>query len=314
MHELNTPFVVWVEDIGYCQGMALGRLDEAIEGIKGWLGAIWTERDGTHLPTFALDDEGRYCLLPCGQSWYEKVYEHSWVIRYGEIIRCMPQPEFSRRGFVCGPLALGRPTPDLMDWCAADRTNLSRPFHQGEWTYACSGQWFIRVPRTDVDYGGSERTPPKMERLLESGQVAFWQPLPALERLESMMQCRRCEGTGKGARVTCECCDHEHHCGTCDECEGAGKYMQPVPVATPSGLLAWANYERLLALPAVQIGVLHEWRGFDDSRIYFRFDGGEGLVMGMKWMESEMAKKALDNVLAMRAGFGLDRDAMKKGA
>lgn len=312
--EKNTPYTVWDENHGYISGMLLGKMDEAVEGIAAWIGPIWLERSGLHTPVFGLDDGGRYCLLPFGDDRHQQVYEYSWLLRIltnqGDYFYCMPEPEFASRCFVAGPVALGAPVPDLMAWSALDREALCRPWHDREWTCASNGRVAIRVPRTDIDYGNRTAHPPNLETVVRPGlhKVAYWAPLPELEREESMMQCPDCQGTGQGPLTRCDCCDDEHRCGVCEECQGEKKRLQPVPVVTFSGLLAWENYERLRALPAVQIGALQDWAGFEDSRIFFRFDGGEGLVLGMKW-DGGLGETALRRVREMRQAAGLDREA-----
>lgn len=74
----------------------------------------------------------------------------------------------------------------------------------------------------------------------------------------------------------------------CSICRGDGDAgMSPIDIGLPKALsLAWVNYRRLRTLPGLLIDVRHvevpigHW---DAGAIAFRFDGGTGVVMPMKF-------------------------------
>lgn len=326
--EANCPYWVWFDGY-YYEGMLLGERDadacSTDVALLEWLGNIWA-RWGRVEPWWEASGDGGQTevLLQIPRIARENgrvsVPEGHWLLRTPRAdeynLRAVSAREFSQEGYVVGLVADGLPAVDLMAWCSVDehRRNLSRPWTVGGWTYATDGRSAIRVPATGIDYdNGWDFGPrPNMELAVDfefvwpssspTTSIALWVRLPQVERVAEMLQCPDCDGSGKGPEVFCECCEVSHRCGDCDACEGEKSRLQPLPVVTGSGLIAWELYERLRALPGVEIGILAGWEELADSRISFRFEGGSGLVLGMTWTGSgPREREAILRIKSLRA-------------
>jgi len=201
---------------------------------------------------------------------------------------------------------------DISGWCTSDGdkpTWMQEPFQIARKLWATDGGAAIYL---DMESPARSATDahwrvPNMDMILSDvSQVQGWMPLPAVEQTESLRQCRKCKGKGLGKLTTCDRCGNEHHCGPCQTCDGKGTYRQPDPVLTPSGYIAWRYYTLLRALPGVEIGVLGSWESLEDSIVHFRFQGGGGKVLGLKWDDKTWREKATGDVLAARRAFIAD--------
>jgi hypothetical protein len=98
-------------------------------------------------------------------------------------------------------------------------------------------------------------------------------------------RCDECSGTGT---KTCYACEHE---GDCDECEGTGKvtdegwFPEPVPFLV-NDFRFCSRYLRMIAeLPGARCCV--KKRAYADHGILlFKFDHGEGVLVGMTKTET----------------------------
>lgn len=186
---------------------------------------------------------------------------------------------------------------DLQKYCADDtsRTEITKPFTRGEYTYATNGHILIRVPRlpevtntSSVDIG----------RLSFNGEVYF--PIPDVDP-PKYIPCKECGGSG--VIKTCPECDGEGEvvfdncyneysceCKTCDgtgklpsdnknnekcnRCSGTGKVIERENV-----IVAGRKYDKeyIAMLRDLPNCVLAHANGLTPG--HFKFDGGDGLLM-----------------------------------
>lgn len=146
------------------------------------------------------------------------------------------------------------------------------PYVQCGWRYATDGRIVVRVPspgEPDTPEPAEGRLPPDLLYDFPA-QIEEMIPWPAPEY--TIGECDACRGTGK---ELCRVCDSETR-HECSACAGAGK----VPIGLNVGY--WfiaARYDRLIRdLP----GVMFCNEGTSSGPLYFRFDGGEGLVMPLR--------------------------------
>ncbi len=200
---------------------------------------------------------------------------------------------------------------DLKKFCSTDelRKDLTRPFSQGEKTYATDGHILIRVDRLkDIDE----------KQIVQSNILETFEKKPEKwykikDIVAHKITCPECGGDGKN--YTCPECNGEKYvsvssdfseyddidCATCnatgriseqefdriiksnklskkdcmcEECNGTGESFSIEK--TKYGDALFNNYLliRIADLPNAEIGTFGEY----DAAL-FRFDGGEGLIM-----------------------------------
>jgi len=177
--------------------------------------------------------------------------------------------------------------------CHPDRLNMSKPWSDGEWTYATNGVSLIRVPRMD-DIGAVDWAPNTtalFRSLCKQSKDAV--PLAEID-IPAAVPCKTCKGKpvglfecdSCGGAGECEC----FHCGgiqDCDDCDGKG-VLQVCPTCNGrgeakrqcvhiNGVSFDAHYLRFFAdLPGAVI-TTNENR---PARV--DFDGGVGAIMPMR--------------------------------
>lgn len=154
--------------------------------------------------------------------------------------------------------------------------NLSVPSSFEDWTFASNGHVLIRVKRVPEWPDGE---PGIWRRALEwmSGPIdtAETFALPKIDWPKTEKdECDDCRGTG-------DCCDCPNCEAVCESCEGSGWTYGDPPVADfGNGVLVSSDHIKLVApLPSVRITATPNANG----HIRFVFDGGEGLIMPMRY-------------------------------
>jgi hypothetical protein len=168
-------------------------------------------------------------------------------------------------------------TIDLQKFCATDEDRLFRlkeTFVLGKWKYASDSRIIVRVlaegePQTTDDGAddGTARLPP-VEKVLQepTGQWQAWPTGDQSEVIEREVDCKRCDcGT-----IGCQECGYR----SCPDCIGGKKKKM---WRTVGNHYIAGNYDTLISqLPNVQWATGYE----RTAALPFRFDGGEGRVMG----------------------------------
>lgn len=163
---------------------------------------------------------------------------------------------------------------DLQPFCSRYREGITKPFSRGEFTYATNAAILVRVPRIDgVADGGPEledinrvtsiagRAPLAMDDLTKWDEMPSWPERSRLqacddcaERGEVMVQCGTCKGTGTQVAYDCEW--------------GSVKIgNRPLGVA------------QLRPMRSLQQLEFSAEVGTEREAIYFRFNGGCGVLM-----------------------------------
>lgn len=179
-----------------------------------------------------------------------------------------------------------KPKFDLQPYCKDEprRYAINRPWRQGEYVYATDGRILVRVQHQLCECGGPDGKVPDCEQVINPmAKVRDWEfPPPGVH-------CEECSGIGRRTAICSTCrgtgwyiiagqmepCFHEDDCEAvqifaCDNCRiefEAARFAQ------------W--YMNLVRrLPNVRVGVIDK----KDERapLYFRFDGGVGVLMGIK--------------------------------
>ena len=193
---------------------------------------------------------------------------------------------------------------DLTIFCDKEREYFAEPFSMGEHTYYTDGVIIVRTPKTvskvtDVPYD--------VEGIAWPSEIPKGNYIKAAPAKVTYIECKACGGTGTVS--TCPECkgeglvyfetdfnDYECECETCYgsgvakggigeespclECKGTGKEALPEPACEIDGvLLSNILLEKIQRLPGWAI---YEKKVAKDM-LYFVFNGGEGLVMGMRW-------------------------------
>jgi len=176
---------------------------------------------------------------------------------------------------------------DLEPFCGKEGTcsYLHHPFSRDEFTFATDGRICVRVPRIA---GIPERdliNPIK----LPWDQAAEFSPLPELKLPPQTTDIAPCD-CYEGKIHECPNCECE-----CESCDGSGDIKvnsdddKSIDIlALPFGL----RYVRLVTtLPNVQIAKI----ALRDSLtgIRFKFDGGDGLLMPLKYVSNDHIGEAL---------------------
>lgn len=173
---------------------------------------------------------------------------------------------------------------DLQPFCATSdsRKYLREPFHINGHTFATDGRLMIRVPRR-ADIPEPQAAVP--DKAVEQIQQWFtdisalpFEPAPTFElpppELIRKEECEDCEGTG-----------HEHDCPDCScecqSCGGSGEAEIVRDVSAHVGKLIF-NIEfirKIADLPGLQLAIDAPTK---TGAMYFRFDGGDGLLMSRR--------------------------------
>lgn len=200
---------------------------------------------------------------------------------------------------------------DLSLFCdpesAECRYDMTRPFHQDGVTFATDARICVRTTLPVNMDGADERSQPKFDSLKWEPDGKGWLPLSRANRIPSELfrghpieyECPSCFGKGRGGNYRpCPKCDatgwmvircsddfenYETPCtcrtgylgGTeCHECSGKGQVTYRYQLG---GLMLAPTYvEKMQTLGDVDCLPRP-----DDIQALFRFDGGEGIVMGL---------------------------------
>lgn len=182
------------------------------------------------------------------------------------------------------------------------RWDCRTPFLQGENKYATDGRIMVRVPGKPLDIGDQDRRPNADEAYQrythQLGQLGQWLKWPRETPIVTDdAWCPACDGTGQEGgepAEECEACGGFGHNGTrdCRPCNGLGILTEkPCPACKGRANGRFPAYQQVGGLY-----VAHEFdrkirkhlRGVEfyyvDGQtcklpVYFRFDGGKGLLM-----------------------------------
>jgi hypothetical protein len=204
-----------------------------------------------------------------------------------------------------------QPRIDLAAFCARDkawRYDMRQPFQVDDWTYATDAKAIIRVRPSWLDRAESEGPiPPAALLPWDHDRLRGWKPLRKMPGLLcDDADCPECDGTGfadgKWGRDCDECGGFCQGCGpsSCDTCHGRGVMPRP-GVADCSACRGKAIgrfpsvvkidgryfdvrlYRKVAALGGEAVVV-----DFPAGQLYsagthlkFRFDGGDGILMGL---------------------------------
>lgn len=171
---------------------------------------------------------------------------------------------------------------DLQPFCLTGkfRPYLNRPFNSAGHTYATNGHIMVRVPAIDgvagCDYALMEER--VVETFSNTQKTAIAQmKLMSIIRIATDKYCHECGGSGV-----------EHECPNCacrcDSCSSTGKAPDKWAVVKIGGAVFNGEYVAMMQkFGAVTIGPSKK-----DSPLSFYFDGGEGLLMELKFCKSDL--------------------------
>ena len=183
---------------------------------------------------------------------------------------------------------------NLQQFCSTElgREYLHTPFARNGRLYATNGHILVRV-KHDASPAGHPKAP-DAEKLFPNPPPAVV-PLPMVElpAPEPEPPCEVCNGTGQDDGQVCFCCDGD----------GKGWVPDPVTVQIGSAYLASKYYRMLTALPNCRIQVTAEM-GYTDTPVYFTFDGGDGLLMGMRGEAKQNIVAIAPETESLSAGEG----------
>jgi hypothetical protein len=183
---------------------------------------------------------------------------------------------------------------DLQQFCG-DETGISylmRPWSFNDWSYATDSHIVVRIPRRADDAAAGPDHPAalKAEKYFADLPGGDFVPLPAVTiPTDKTFDCDECGGTGRDHLCpSCKC--------VCEECGGTGTDKSPlgsISVGIGDFVIAAKYFLLLHQLP----GCLISTRAIDDGPISFKFDGGEGLLMPLRYedrfhIRAEMASAA----------------------
>ena len=188
-------------------------------------------------------------------------------------------------------------TIDLKKFCGYQE-QLETPFWRKGFLYASDGVVCVRIPAEENPSFEHKRVPKAEELPHWWTDDAFfqWSPLPELPPVE-YENCDDCGGSGQDWRQLRDC----PKCGNCDwpceNCDGSGQTKKITRVSI--GGFDFNNFKLALleSLPNGSVSVSsypNSKDGKDAGILRVRFDGGQGLVMGMnKESESASVKAAI---------------------
>lgn len=179
---------------------------------------------------------------------------------------------------------------DLQPFCLTgnSRPYLNRPFNSAGHTYATNGHIMVRVPAihgvSGCDYASMDELVVKAFRDNQMPAIAQMK-LMSIIPIASDKDCDECEGSGL-----------EHDCPNCacrcDSCSGTKK----APDRWPGVKIDGACFDGECVAMMQRFGAVTIGPSEKNGPLSFYFDGGEGLLMGLKFCESylEAELEALD--------------------
>ena len=185
----------------------------------------------------------------------------------------------------------------LLKFCKdAGRETMRLPYSIGDYTYATDDIILIRVPRMP-EYSENPKAPDP-EKIEYERNPEKWYSVGDIKKLKSA-DCDFCGGEGKNfvcpecdghgtvwlsnnyseyPGIDCNSCDGKGKIAFCEECNGTGKVFQQT-LMDFHGVTFDQNYLALLSeLPNCEIGLISK-----TAATPFRFDGGSGIIMPMKY-------------------------------
>lgn len=196
-------------------------------------------------------------------------------------------------------------TIDFKDFCAKVRTryDFEKPFVVGKYKVATDGRIFVFAPTIEPAtlsgrYPNPDNTLAIIDRAIDVSKNSV-RPVPTMMEL-GLKLCPKCLGEGR-VKVECKKCGGKHdwtceHCGStieCDKCDDDGFVSEDCQCPPKSRRFKFDGHEfhakylpkleklpNLLARVARGIGA-----GIDKSDfayMYFKFDGGGGVLMEVK--------------------------------
>lgn len=176
---------------------------------------------------------------------------------------------------------------NLTPFCAMrrmSRYDMSKPWNRNGWKYATDGRIAVRVPCGEPDSEG-QLFPPANELF---GGEGIWEPWPAANYQFHETQCFVCANDLLGEIG-------EQRCPICNN-YGYYLFVGPQEVGTHK-IDSWLHHA-ISQLPIVE----YLTGGKPVDPLPFRFDGGEGCVMGMRPVPSIDRKNRFRDVLAAAEG------------
>lgn len=177
------------------------------------------------------------------------------------------------------------------------REFLRTPFNGKAFTYATNGAMAVRMPRIE-GFPDNDKIPDSLDRYFERTAKQEFVKLESIPDV-AHQECEFCGGSGR-MTICSECngdgdveCDlgHYHECracngkgrvhgngSECDECEGKGKVAELTRMIIGKTHVDARYAEVINALPAVEFALQDD----PDGPVYFRFNGGEGLLMPLR--------------------------------
>ncbi len=172
---------------------------------------------------------------------------------------------------------------DLSKFCGRKSSSLDEPFVVRGWRYATDGLVLVRVLAP-----GEPDSPPPTDRPKNPGLLlppidGEWLPWPQVD------PCEECSATEK---VVCDHCDGNGQCEgcacgmahTCGWCAGTGKAICKACTEEGSFTKRFGNVElsrRYAYLIALLPNVVYLPQSEASKPVRFKFDGGEGVVIGI---------------------------------
>lgn len=163
---------------------------------------------------------------------------------------------------------------NLLPFCSTNpaRPTCMAPFSIGEFTYATDGVIAVRVPRR-ADVPEVEKAPDARRVFFDVGADTFVAPPVKKLPKPKSEECYSCDGNGKAHDCpNCNC--------ACATCCGTGRVSSDrnVCVTIKEKPFALALWRRIFELPGLKISPV---RDDEHKPLQFRFDGGEGAIMGL---------------------------------
>lgn len=160
---------------------------------------------------------------------------------------------------------------NLSVFCSTDpvRPYLHKPFSRGEWTYATNGHICVRVPRR---LDAPEQDNPNAEKLFDTISASAMRLLRSIAFPELISRECECCG-GRGTVHDCPDCACD-----CESCGGDGEVQEKASVGIGIADYNAKYVKQLTALPGLVIAS----DAAPAEPLFFRFDGGEGLLMPMR--------------------------------
>lgn len=154
------------------------------------------------------------------------------------------------------------------------RHQISTPFRVGEFDYATDGRIMIRVPSTG-DHRHRDDAPNAFVEKYFSRECGEFSELPAFDvwKEEDLKPCSPCGGTGDGEFGECQYCDGWGF--------GTGE-RETDKVELLGGFASDLYLSRIMNFPNIRIAKCVPWPKEDGAVYHFAFDGGEGVLMGMR--------------------------------